>query len=206
MTRPSTIQVMQRAAAVVAERDRLRRVRDESAATATQAAAREQMLDQVAALYRVVTEKSLAASFAAVEDLVSEGLATVYGDNCLRFHLTPVHKRGSFSVEPVTENTREQVTGPTEDTFGGAVVQIETFLVRVVFLLQMRLVPVIVLDESFNCVSAVYLQNLATLLRDLCHRFRLDLLLVTHQQEMIDLADKVFRLVDRHDGKGAVLA
>lgn len=202
---PRTINLGHRAAAVKAEYARLQKTAADAKTGRDAAMAREALLEKVEALYRNVMEKSLSASFAVVEDLVSEGLATVYGTKRLRFRLEPTHKRAMFSVEPSTEDIIADVDGPTEDTFGGAVVQIEAFLLRLVFLLQMRMVPFMVLDESFNCVSAGYLQNLAQLLGDLCRRFGLDILLVTHQQEMAEAADKVFHLVDRQDGKGAVL-
>lgn len=200
-----TINLGHRVAAIRAERNRLTKVVADSEVARDDAAAAEALLEKVEILYRTVMEKSLSASFAVVEDLVSEGLATVYGSKRLQFKLDPVHKRGTFSVQPSTHDVISDVDGPTEDTFGGAVVQIEAFLLRVVFLLQMKAVPFMVMDESFNCVSAGYLQNLAQLLRDLCRRFKIDMLLVTHQQEMTEAADKVFHLVDRQDGKGATL-
>lgn len=199
------INLGQRIATIRSERQRLDKVIAQTKQGRNVVDKREQLLEKVEVLYRDVMEKSLSASFVVVEDLVSEGLATVYGTKRLRFKLEPTHKRGTFSVEPSTEDVFSEVDGPTEDTFGGAVVQIESFLLRIVFALQLKMVPFLVLDESFNCISSGYLQNLAELLSDLCRRFKLDILLVTHQQEMAEAADKVFHLVDRHDGKGAVL-
>lgn len=160
------------------------------------------ILQKVDVLFEHVMDQGLAQSFKLIEDLVSEGLATVYGDKSLRLKVNPRRKYNTYTVEITTENLDENVEGPTEATFGGAVVQIESFLLRIVFLLQMQMVPLLVLDESFNCVSSGYLANLAQLLRETCNRFGLDLLLVTHQKEMEESADQVFRAVDAKDGNG----
>lgn len=160
------------------------------------------ILQKVDSLFEHIMDQGLAQSFKLVEDLVSEGLATVYGDHSLRLKVTPRRKYNTYTVEISTENVDKNVEGPTEVTFGGAVVQIESFLLRIVFLLQMQMVPFLVLDESFNCVSSGYLANLAQLLRETCKRFHLDLLLVTHQKEMEESANQVFRAIDAKDGNG----
>jgi len=149
-----------------------------------------------------VMDQGLAQSFQMVEDLVSEGLSTIYGNQSLRLKVTPRVKHNTYTVDIATEDIEREIEGPTEITFGGAVVQVESFLLRIVFLLQMKMVPILVLDESFNCVSSGYLSNLAQLLRETCKRFGIDLLLVTHQKEMEESADQVFWASDSKTGDG----
>lgn len=162
-------------------------------------------LEKVSILYKQVMDKGLAQSFTMVEDLVSEGLATVYGSRQLRLKLAPVEKRGIYSVEISTHDIARDIDGPAHDMFGGAVVQIESFLLRIVFLLQMQMIPFMVMDESFNCVSEGYFMNLATMIHETCKRFNLDILLVTHKKEMRNSADNVLLGEDRGDGEGLQL-
>ena len=146
----------------------------------------------VESLYKQILDNLLGHSFKSIENLITDGLATVYGEHRLRFKLEPVDKRGMYTVVISTVDVTTGVEGPAEDTFGGAVVQVESFLLRIVFLIKTGMVPLLVLDESFNCVSSGYLSNLSNLLKDICNKFNLDILLVTHQREFIDTADKVF--------------
>lgn len=164
------------------------------------------LMEKVEILYKKILDQGLTQSFVMIEDLVTEGIATVYGNKNLRFRINPVERRGIYSVDISTINIVENIEGPTEDTFGGAVVQIEEFLLRIVFLLQTKMIPFMVLDESLNCVSEQYLSNLSLLLKEMCSRFNLDILLVTHQAAMREAADKVFNAVDKRDGKGLVLS
>lgn len=163
------------------------------------------LMEKVEALFKKILDKCLTDSFVMIEELVTEGLSTVYGNRRLRFKITPIEKRGIYQVEISTLDIEKNVEGPTEDLFGGMVVQIEEFLLRLIFAVQTKMVPFMVMDESFNCVSSEYLQNLASLLREMCSKFNMDLLLVTHQQEMRENADDVFEAVDNLDGKGLVL-
>jgi len=163
------------------------------------------VLEKVSALYKQVMDQGLSQSFKMVEDLVSEGIATVYGTRQLQLRLTPVEKRGVYSVEISTQDILRDIDGPAHDMFGGAVVQIESFLLRIVFLMQTQMLPVMVMDESFNCVSDGYLQNLAVMLRETCRKFGLDILLVTHKNEMKSSADTVLLGEDKGDGKGLQL-
>jgi DNA repair ATPase RecN len=128
----------------------------------------------------------------AIETITSAGLTQVFGE--------PIE----IKIEQVTRARRIEMdvkvkTGTLETSImearGGGLAAVAGFLLRItVLLLTKNARRLIVADESFAMLSEEYLVPMAEFLSELCERTGLQILLVTHQSEFADAADRVLRI------------
>lgn len=128
----------------------------------------------------------------AIETITSAGLTQVFGE--------PI----DIKIEQVTRARRIEMdvkikTGTLEtsimDARGGGLAAVAGFLLRVtVLLLTKNVRRILVADEPFAMLSEEYLAPMADFLAELCERTGLQLVLVTHQMEFADAADRVLRI------------
>jgi len=155
-------------------------------------------LDRVTGLLNSLGEERQQRAQATIEQIVTRGLQTIF-DPTLSFHIVQSIKGRASNVEFVVRDTREDgdihETG-VMDARGGGLAATIGFLLRVVIMLldpnknQERL---LVLDETFAHVSAEYLPALGQFLRELVDRTGVQIILVTHQDEFEEHADRVYR-------------
>ena len=129
--------------------------------------------------------------------LVTYGLKTIFDDQDLAFKPILSKKNDRIYIDFKTINN-----GVEADfgTYGGSVAVIESFLLRVICMLKMNLARLILLDETFAAVGSEYIQNTSRLVGELSNKLGLDVLLVTHQPEFKNFANKVYRLKDTPNG------
>lgn len=168
---------------------------EETAARQKEAAAR---LEQVVALLAALQETWRNNFQDAVGRLVSQGLTGVFGEE-----LDLVVEMGMSGDLPTARFAVRDGRGLETEVMearGGGLVNVASFLLRVLLLLSARppLARLLVLDESFSNVSAGHLPALTALLRRICEEGGFQVLLVTHRPELTDAADVAyeFRLVE----------
>jgi predicted ATPase len=78
---------------------------------------------------------------------------------------------------------------------GGGVADVLSFLLQfiVVYLLRDRIQPILLLDEAFKHLSVEFREDMAELLRELCDRTGVQILMVTHDPIYERVADRVYR-------------
>lgn len=130
-------------------------------------------------------------------DLVTYGLKTIFDDQNLAFKpvLSKKNDRICIDFKTVVDNVDSDF-----GTYGGSVAVIESFLLRVICMLKMNLARLILLDETFASVGYEYIPNTSRLVGELSNKLGLDVLLVTHQVQFKDFANKVYRLRDTPNG------
>jgi len=150
------------------------------------------LLDKVSSLFKHLLDSLLEEKKQEIQKLVTYGLKTVFTDQDLRFHI---------NIEPkyntVYTNFRTEQVGVAEgdvlDSFGGGVVNIESFLLRIITLFQTKLTPFLFLDETFSHVSGEYVENTSALLSNICEQLGLTIALITHKEDMLNNADKIYK-------------
>lgn len=123
-----------------------------------------------------------------VEGLVSRALAAVF-DEPLSFVVSTRILRGQPAVEfslVDPSGTQRPVLG----SHGGGVAQVVSFVLRVVVVLLSPSRPVLILDEPFSMVSASYRPRLARFIREVVDSTSLQLILVTHDEHLPEVADR----------------
>lgn len=132
-----------------------------------------------------------------IKEYVGYGLKTVIPDQELDFECEITTKMNKPWVEFLTVNA-DGISANALDGFGGSVAQIESLILRVLAILQLRLYPLIVLDESLNAVSEEYLPNLSHLLSELSKQLGVKILLVTHNKEILHSATRIYKAGERN--------
>lgn len=156
-----------------------------------------QDLDRVNALLNSIGENRQLAAQNTIEELVTWGLRTIF-DDTLSFHIVQSVRSKTVSVEFLVRTTLSDsvVETPVMESRGGGIAATIGFLLRVVVMLLTRgdgLEKILVLDETFAHVSAEYLEPLGLFLQELVQKSDIQVLLVTHQPEFIEYADRVYK-------------
>lgn len=137
-----------------------------------------------------------------IEMTVTEGLQSVFGED---IHLEITNKmvgaRSETVFSLVSQTEEGELRTSIMDSRGGGVAAIVGFLIQAVLvLLTPELRPIIFLDEAFRAVSSDYQIPLGEFISDLCERTGLQVVLVTHNAEIVQTADVVYAF-EQTDGK-----
>jgi DNA repair ATPase RecN len=128
-----------------------------------------------------------------IETLVTHGLQLVFNDPTLALVVAKKESvRGNSHSLEIKEG---DVQGPPLETFGGGIVNMAALLLRVILINRFGLAKLLVVDESFNNVSAEYLPMVSELLRQLAIARGYRILAVTHQPILAVAADHVYRVI-----------
>lgn len=126
-----------------------------------------------------------------VESIVSDGLNLVFDQD---LQLVLERKEGAKGDSYRLMVKQGDVIGPPIDTMGGGVVNVISFLLRVIMIQRFKLNKLIVLDESFSNVSEVHIPAVSEMLKSLCTDHGYTILLVTHQSKFTAYADRVYQV------------
>jgi len=124
-----------------------------------------------------------------IESVVSDGLKLVFGQD---YKLVIERKEGARGDSYRILVEKDGFAAPPIDTVGGGVVNVISFLLRVIMIQRFKLAKVIVLDESMNNVSESHIAQVSKMLKALCDDHGYCILAVTHQSALAAAADKVF--------------
>lgn len=150
------------------------------------------ILDKVSNLFKHLLDNLLDEKKQEIQKLVTYGLKTVFHDQDLRFHINIEPKYNTIYTSFKTEQVGV-AEGDVLDSFGGGIVNIESFLLRIITLFQTKLTPFLFLDETFSHVSEEYVENTSILLSNVCKQLGLTIALITHEEGMLNHADKVYK-------------
>lgn len=149
-------------------------------------------LDKVSSLFKHLLDSLLDEKKQEIQHLVTYGLKTVFTDQDLKFHINIEPKYGTISTSFKTESVGV-AEGDVLESFGGGIVNIESFLLRIITLFQTKLSPFLFLDETFSNLSEEYVENCSLLLKSLSEKLGLTIFLITHNEGMLTHADKVYK-------------
>lgn len=161
----------------------------------------ETLLALVQALLQKLIDQEVTTGVQAVEQLQTEGLQAVFGDQDLRVRSEVDVQRGKVSVDLITVQKHpagHEIEGLSGDSFGGAVATVQSVLLRIIILLRRGLRPLLLLDETLPAFDHNYVVNMGIFLSVLCRRLGMDVLLVTHNPALVEAADHAYRLVRKN--------
>ena len=165
---------------------------------------RIKLLEQAQGFLQKVAQDTQSQLKFQIEDIVNLALETCFPNEYvfeLRFNIA----RGKTDAELVFLS---QKTGRAIDPMnasGGGVVDITCFALRIAsFALEQGVDNVIILDEPFRFISRDLQVRAGEILRSLSTKLGLQIIMVTHIGQMIDVADKVFEVKKNSDGRSIV--
>lgn len=159
----------------------------------------EELLDLVANLIRRLIDGEVTDGVKAVEKLQSEGLAEIFYDQELSVRAEVEESRGKVSVTLLTQRRLKDgtvVEGIADQSFGGSVLTMQSILMRATLIFRRGMRPVLFLDETMGAVANKYLDRAAKFLSKLCERLDLDILLISHDEALINAADNAYIVSD----------
>lgn len=161
-------------------------------------------LDRVTILLNSMGEDRQQKAQGTIEELVTRGLQTIF-DETLSFHIVQNTKGRAVQVEFVVRTTLQgrAIDTPVMDARGGGLAATIGYLLRLVVLLLtrgQRQDTLMVLDETFAHVSAEYLPAVRDFVREVVDKTGVQHIIVTHQEELVDGADRVYRFT-MNDGE-----
>lgn len=126
-----------------------------------------------------------------IESVVSGGLRLVFG-NKVSFIIDK--KEGTRGTNYKILFKKGDVIGEPLENFGGGLVNVAAFLLRVIMIKRFKMAKFIAVDESFNNVSVEYLPKVSKMLKTLCDDHGFKILAVTHQSQLSAVADRTYRV------------
>jgi DNA repair ATPase RecN len=149
------------------------------------------LLEKVDETLLAVSSKVLGQSITTIDKLVTAGLKAVFRDQNLEFHTKVDKSRGKTSVEfALVEDGRVK---PLMDSYGGGPLVVAGVLLRIATIMVLNLRRILVLDETLSHVSEQYVAPTSALLKKLCKELDFEILVITHNPELAESADKHYK-------------
>ena len=166
---------------------------------------RIKLLEQAQAFLQKVAQDTQSQLKFQIEDIVNLALETCF-PNEYQFQLQFNIARGKTDAELVFLS---QKTGRLIDPMnasGGGVVDLTAFALRIAsYALEQGVDNVIILDEPFRFVSKDLVDRAGEILKVLSTKLGLQIIIVTHIPEFVDIADKVFRVRKNQNGVSKII-
>lgn len=140
-----------------------------------------------------------------IEDIVNIALETVFPDE-YEFKIEFNVSRGKTDAELVFMDKRTGQTIDPMDASGGGVVDLTCFALRIAsWSLEKTCDNVLILDEPMKFVSRDLIFNVCEIMQRLSKKLNLQIILVTHIPEFVNISDKVFEVKKNDKGISRVV-
>lgn len=137
-----------------------------------------------------------------IESLVTMAIKSVY-DRPFGFELVFERKRDKMEIQPliyeIIGGEKEYYDDP-ENELGGGIVDICSFALRIVLwtMEKPRSRNIFILDEPGKNLGQL-ISLFGQMLREVSHKLGFQLVIITHEDELIEIADRAWEVV--HDGR-----
>ena len=178
------------------EKRLLARQLDEADARKAEAAEQHESALMAKELVLQVAQKTQANVGGRVSDLVSLALAAVF-DTPYRLQIDFVQRRGVTEADlwfARGDNLADPMTAS-----GGGALDVASLALRLAIWSLSRTRPLFLLDEPFRNLSLNLQSKAGLMLKELANKLGLQVVMVSHNPEIISGADRVFRVLD--DGR-----
>ncbi len=128
-----------------------------------------------------------------VEALVTKAIQIVFSDRNFEFKLLFEEKRNNIECRPVImEDGIEYIP---KDDLGGSILDVIGFALRVVLITLERPKKrlFIAMDEPFRWLGNLR-RKAGLMVKEICKGLRLQILFVTHDKDLVEIADKVYHI------------
>ncbi len=138
-------------------------------------------------------KRTVGDSTQTLEKLVTLGLKLTFPDQDLQLKTRVDKSRGKTAISyDLYDRGR---TFPIDDSFGGGVLAIAGFLLRVSIITTLKMRRILLLDETFAHLATEYIPNASALLRKIADELGFTIIMITHQQEFASSAHMRYKAV-----------
>lgn len=131
-----------------------------------------------------------------LEDIVNLALSTVFGPR-YRFEIKFESKYGQAEASLVLYDGDNELDPMASN--GGGILDLLSFALRIALLIISKNRKILILDEPMKFVSNDLRESAYTLMQKLSHELGIQIICVTHEEELISKADLVYK-VKQTDG------
>ena len=156
-------------------------------------------LEKANIFFQVVFDRKKDELRQKFEKLANYGLEKIFGEDIrLKIEQTVRSNRVYNNIMVERRFGDDWIALDVINEDAGGVVDVVSFLMRVLVILLMDPRPrkLMVLDESFKMVSADLRPRVAQLLRELCDKLDIQIIMVTHAEELTECADIIYRFAN----------
>jgi hypothetical protein len=147
------------------------------------------ILDQSSEVLKSVLKTLIYEDTETIRAIVTEGLRAIFDDRDFEFKVDTSIKRGKVNIDFAIFDSLHGLELDVVDSYGGSMANIVSLLLRVICIGKLGLHPILLLDESLTHVSQEYIDNTGKFLKEICTKFGLDILLVTHEHGFLSYSD-----------------
>lgn len=158
--------------------------------------------EQVQVLFTKVSEYAREQLKTRIEETVTAALTAVFGEGyTFRINMRQLGNQPAAEWQVVSQYGDEEVAASPEDARGGGITDVVSLALRLAMLeiLKPRPEGPVLFDEPAKMVSAEYAGNLAYFLKQYAEKTGRQVMLVTHNPQLAEAADKSY-LVTQKDG------
>jgi DNA repair exonuclease SbcCD ATPase subunit len=188
-------------------RDLLRTQKSDQEKALVDAAATIATWEQVQLLLTKTSEYAREQLKARIEETVTAALQAVFGDD-LQFRVIIKEYRDQAAAEwqVVSKYGDVEVAANPQDARGGGIVDIVSLALRLAMLelARPKVMGPVVLDEPGKMVSKEYAGNMGYFLKQYAMKTGRQVILVSHNEELIAAADKTYRVTKNGLGESVV--
>lgn len=188
------------------QRDLLQRQLADTEAQLQQARQDIETWEQVQILLSKVSEFARQQMISRIEATVSAALLAVFGEGyTFRINMRQLGNQPAAEWQVVSQYGDVEVAASPEDARGGGITDVVSLALRLAILeiLAPRPEGPVIFDEPAKMVSAEYAGNLAYFLKQYAAKTGRQVILVTHNPQLAEVADKSY-LVTQKDGVSEV--
>jgi DNA repair exonuclease SbcCD ATPase subunit len=162
------------------------------------------LFEKVGLVVQKLTELSRKETLEKIATIVTKALQDVK-DPTLEFRINYKTERNTSVAEFVIYDNKLKTELDIFDSCGGTIADLVEFALKISLLLkwQPQLSKVLILDESFKFVSIQDRYKLGKFIQELSNKLNIQIILISHSQELIEFADKVYTI--EHDGKKSII-
>jgi DNA repair exonuclease SbcCD ATPase subunit len=147
--------------------------------------------EQAQKILQIVAKETQEQIIIHISGIVSLALTTIF-DEPYEFKLDFVEKRGKTEADVYFLREGQKIDPMTGS--GGGVIDIASFALRIALWSLSNKRNTIIMDEPARFVSKNYIPRVAKLFKMLSEKLNLQFIIVTHINELVESADKVFQV------------
>jgi hypothetical protein len=183
-------------------RDQLSRDLGEKEREIATLSARQEVLTKVSQLFRVLMDRMIMGQVKIIEQVITEGLRTIFYDQDLSFRAELSSKYNKVSAEFFIcsgDPDNGGIKGSPLDSFGGGPSSLASLILRVLTLIRLNKGKILLLDETLNAISDDYIENTGLFLKSLAETTGIQILMITHKLAYLDNSVVAYQCESRSD-------
>lgn len=139
-------------------------------------------------LSQVISSKIMSVK-SKIESLTNQGLSYIFGSSLrIVIHTDFKNNKTLFSLRVQKDNVNEGLV----ENFGGGVLSVVAFLLKVITVLIAGNQRFMILDESLSMLSEEYQEPMSRFIKQICKDLKFTIVVIAHQPKLSTHADYVY--------------